>query len=340
MASDFPTSIAALAAEPRRLRGEEAALADKLQALTLDSFHVHVASFRCDADVRKELAAAASSCQALEAGIAASAAALPSLEASLSDLHLEHARLRRTLGQQSLLLELLEAPALMETCIRSGLHDEALDICEQATSLYFTHRLWQALVPRPQVNDDQQATQHYSSSVIGSVVAEIRGLAEAMRRGLLQSLSSKIAVPQALRLLGHLRRLYTQQAQAKRRLAAVTHAHVQQQLRLRQAEAVLAPAGLPPSSFSVHEFALSAADDVAIVRRLLREFLACRGTWHLGELELVSRHNPYQYVSRGRVGGPGEGAGRPAYVGQSLRADSPQALLLSPFSCHTCSCCV
>ena len=46
---------------------------------------------------------------------------------------------RITLGNHALILELLEIPQLMDTCVRSGLYDEALELESFAQKLHRFH---------------------------------------------------------------------------------------------------------------------------------------------------------------------------------------------------------
>lgn len=260
---------------------------------------------------------------AVDAAAAAAAGAVASIEAPLLALHGEHAKLRRSLGQQAQLLELLEAPALMESCVRGGMFDEALDLAEFASSLYFTHKLW---LPPPGATDSAaapappptsmlpsasafaSASAAASTAVLRTIVGEMRRHADELRNVLLRGLSGRLGLPQALSLLAHLRRLYTQQALARRRVRLAVAAHAAQLARDRERSALAAgstiaaasssssssaSSSLLPSSSS---FALGEVEEMAILRRLLADFLSCRDAWHRGEVAVISRHNPYQYV--------------------------------------------
>lgn len=259
----------------------------------------------------------------VDSAAAAVATAVAGVETPLVALHGEHAKLRRSLGQQSQLLELLEAPALMESCVRSGMFDEALDLAEFANNLYFTHKLWlpppgasdSAAVPAllstlPSASTFASASAAASTAVLRTLVAEMRRHADELRNVLLRGLSGRLGLPQALSLLAHLRRLYTQQALARRRVRLAVAAHAAQLARDRERSA-LAAAGVGAGSASVSvyssasassavsssSFALGEAEEMAILKRLLADFLSCRDAWHRSEVALISRHNPYQYVS-------------------------------------------
>jgi hypothetical protein len=193
----------------------------------------------------------------------------------------------------------------METCLRAGLYDEALDIAEYATSLYFAHKLW---LPSGSAAAGGTQPNAAGSKVVRTVVAEIRRSCDELQETLVRALSTKIGLPQALQLLGHLRRLFTQQALARRRVAAAAHAHAQHELALTAAEAadgtglrgaatdrsLAPPAARVASAF---DFSLPDEEEAAIVDRLIAVFLSCRDAWHRGELDFISRHNAYNYVS-------------------------------------------
>jgi len=282
---------------------------------------------------------------ALSDGIAQATTSIDSLEAPLETAHAQHGKLRRTLGHQSNILEVLEAPALMETCLRAGLYDEALDIAEYATSLYFAHKLW---LPSAAAGGTQPNAA--GSKVVRTVVAEIRRSCDELHETLVRALSTKIGLPQALQLLGHLRRLYTQQALARRRVAAAAHAHAQHELALTAVEAAdgaglgdaAADRRAAPASARVapvFDFSLPEEEEAAIVDRLIAVFLSCRDAWHRGELDFISRHNAYNYVSgphRSRAA-----AGPPAFLPRRQYALGSHCIgycaRASPFHCWDAS---
>lgn len=100
---------------------------------------------------------------------------------------LEKRQLNRTLlANHSSLLDLLEIPQLMDTCVRNGNYDEALDLEAFVSKL---------------------ATMHSRLPVIQSLEADVRQTTQSLLAQILQRLRSNIPLPECLRVIGYLRRL-------------------------------------------------------------------------------------------------------------------------------------
>lgn len=93
---------------------------------------------------------------------------------------------RRRAGQQLPLSELLDAPSLMDTCVRSGAFDEALDL--------------QAFVAR-------LALLHPDVPLVKMLEAQAASVSQVMLAQLLQRLRGPVQLPECLRVVGHLRRM-------------------------------------------------------------------------------------------------------------------------------------
>ncbi|CAH9099906.1 unnamed protein product [Cuscuta europaea] len=90
------------------------------------------------------------------------------------------------LANHSTLLDLLEIPQLMDTCVRNGNYDEALDLET------FVGKL---------------STMHPKLPVIQTLAAEVRQTTQSLLSQLLQKLRSNIQLPECLRIIGYLRRI-------------------------------------------------------------------------------------------------------------------------------------
>ncbi|OVA04466.1 Conserved oligomeric Golgi complex subunit 8 [Macleaya cordata] len=100
---------------------------------------------------------------------------------------LEKRKLNRTLlANHSTLLDLLEIPQLMDTCVRNGNYDEALDLEAFVCKLL---------------------TMHPKLPVIQALAEEVRQTTQSLLSQLLQKLRSNIQLPECLRIIGHLRRI-------------------------------------------------------------------------------------------------------------------------------------
>lgn len=100
---------------------------------------------------------------------------------------LEKRKMSQTLlANHSTLLDLLEIPQLMDTCVRNGNYDEALDL--EA----FVFKL---------------SALHPKLPVIQALAAEVRQTTQSLLSQLLQKLKSNIQLPECLRIIGYLRRM-------------------------------------------------------------------------------------------------------------------------------------
>ncbi|KAL0394188.1 UNVERIFIED_CONTAM: Conserved oligomeric Golgi complex subunit [Sesamum latifolium] len=100
---------------------------------------------------------------------------------------LEKRKMNQTLlANHSTLLDLLEIPQLMDTCVRNGNYDEALDL--------------EAFVGK-------LTTMHPKIPVIQALATEVQQTTQSLLSQLLQKLRSNIQLPECLRIIGYLRRI-------------------------------------------------------------------------------------------------------------------------------------
>ncbi|KAL5561569.1 hypothetical protein UlMin_031316 [Ulmus minor] len=110
-----------------------------------------------------------------------------SIDKHLESLILEKRKMNQTLlANHSTLFDLLEIPQLMDTCVRNGNFDEALNL--------------EAFVGK-------LSTMHPKLPVIQALATEVRQTTQSILSQLLLKLRSNIQLPECLRIIGYLHRI-------------------------------------------------------------------------------------------------------------------------------------
>ena len=128
-----------LTQEPDRLREEEEKLTEEIERLAVDHFRVHIRTQECVANVGTTASACGTGLDSIIETLPRLGDSFESFRRRGAVLSEAHLQLRHTLSQHTELLELLEIPQLMDTCVRNNLFDEALELAAFANTLERRH---------------------------------------------------------------------------------------------------------------------------------------------------------------------------------------------------------
>ncbi|XP_039186906.1 conserved oligomeric Golgi complex subunit 8 isoform X1 [Crotalus tigris] len=190
--AELPTYLAglsglgleALRREPGRLAEERAQLGAQTRALAFAHYKTFIRSAECTAETRRGFGG-------IEQGLGRLLDRLPPFAEACRGFmrHAEQiAHSRRmnnvTLNRHTEILEVLEIPQLMDTCVRNSYYEEALEL------ISYVRRL---------------EKKHAGLPVIQGIVAEVRQSTQHMLTQLIQQLRTNIQLPACLRVIGYLR---------------------------------------------------------------------------------------------------------------------------------------
>lgn len=172
--------------EPELLRVDAEHIRRQMQEVAVGNYRAFIAAADALLSIREQVTAVDRNLESLINEIPKLASGCTEFIDSAQQI-LEKRKLNRTLlANHTTLLDLLEIPQLMDTCVRNGNYDEALDLETFVCKL---------------------STMHPKLPVIQSLAAEVRQTTQSLLSQLLQKLHSNIQLPECLRIIGYLRRI-------------------------------------------------------------------------------------------------------------------------------------
>uniref|UniRef100_UPI00358EE0E7 conserved oligomeric Golgi complex subunit 8 n=1 Tax=Myxine glutinosa TaxID=7769 RepID=UPI00358EE0E7 len=175
-----------LRGEPARLTAESAKTAKQTRDIAGQHYRTFIRAAECSAGVLQDFVL-------VERRLQAVLEALPGLAGRCENLGSQGQELCRrrrvnslALARHTHLLEVLEIPQLMHTCVRNGYYDEALEL------IGYVKRL---------------ERKHSSVPVIQGIVVDVRASSQLLLSQLLQQLRGPVTLPACLRVVSYLRRL-------------------------------------------------------------------------------------------------------------------------------------
>ncbi|XP_066493017.1 conserved oligomeric Golgi complex subunit 8 isoform X1 [Tiliqua scincoides] len=176
--------LEALRREPGRLAEERAQLGAQTRALAFAHYKAFIRSAECTAETRRGFGG-------IECGLDRLLGRLPPFAGACRNFMREAEQIAQsrhmnnlTLNRHTEILEILEIPQLMDTCVRNSYYEEALELVAHVRRL---------------------EKKHSAIPVIQSIVVEVRQSTQLMLTQLIQQLRTNIQLPACLRVIGYLR---------------------------------------------------------------------------------------------------------------------------------------
>ncbi|GLT85571.1 hypothetical protein SLE2022_037580 [Rubroshorea leprosula] len=172
--------------EPELLRVDAERIQRQMQEVAVGNYRAFIAAADSLVAIKDEVSSIDKHLESLITEIPKLTSGCTEFVESAEDI-LEKRKMNQTLlANHSTLLDLLEIPQLMDTCVRNGNYDEALDLEAFVCKL---------------------STMHPKLPVIQALAAEVRQTTQSLLAQLLQKLRSNIQLPECLRIIGYLRRI-------------------------------------------------------------------------------------------------------------------------------------
>ncbi|KAG2432900.1 hypothetical protein HXX76_008631 [Chlamydomonas incerta] len=179
-------SLDRLRKEPEVLKSEKEQLERSLQTTAVSQYSAFLDAAGCLTSISNELSAVCEHLDSLLQATPELASACESFSTNAAAVQEQYAHNKQLATNQSALMELLEVPQLMDTCVRNGVYDEALDL--------------QAFVSRV-------GLLHPEVPVVKLLLRQVADVGNSMLQQLLGRLRTNIQLPECLRVMGYLRRI-------------------------------------------------------------------------------------------------------------------------------------
>ncbi|KAI3715367.1 hypothetical protein L6452_22348 [Arctium lappa] len=172
--------------EPELLRVDAERIRRQMQEVAVNNYRAFISAADALVSIRHEVSSIDKHLESLIAEVPKLTSGCSEFIESAENI-LEKRKMNQTLlANHSTLLDLLEIPQLMDTCVRNGNYDEALDLEAFVSKL---------------------STMHPKLPVIQALATDVRQTTQSLLSQLLQKLRSNIQLPECLRIIGYLRRI-------------------------------------------------------------------------------------------------------------------------------------
>ncbi|CAI9602941.1 unnamed protein product [Staurois parvus] len=172
--------------EPERLSEERAQILQQTRELAFTHYKTFIRTAECTELIYRDFGQVEDNVSRLLAKVPGFQETCRGFVKQAEDISASRRMNTLTLNRHTEILEILEIPQLMDTCVRNGYYEEALELAAYAKRL---------------------EKKHSSIPVIQGIVNEVRQSSQLMLNQLLQQLRSSIQLPACLRVISYLRRM-------------------------------------------------------------------------------------------------------------------------------------
>ncbi|XP_029000005.1 conserved oligomeric Golgi complex subunit 8 [Betta splendens] len=175
-----------LGREPERLAEERAQILQQTRELAFSNYQTFIRTADCTEHIYRDFGRVESSVFRLLDKLPGFGEKCRGFMTKAEEIGASRRMNSLTLNRHTEILEILEIPQLMDTCVRNGYYEEALELAAYVKRL---------------------EKKHSSLPVIQGIVREVRQSTQLMLNQLLQQLRSNSQLPVCLRVIGYLRRM-------------------------------------------------------------------------------------------------------------------------------------
>ncbi|XP_062405068.1 conserved oligomeric Golgi complex subunit 8 [Sardina pilchardus] len=172
--------------EPERLSEERAQILQLTRELAFSNYKTFIRGADCTEEIYRDFGRVESSVSKLLDKLPSFGERCRGFMKEAEEIGSSRRMNSLTLNRHTEILEILEIPQLMDTCVRNGYYEEALELAAYVKRL---------------------EKKHSSIPVVQGIVHEVRQSAQLMLNQLLQQLRSNSQLPVCLRVIGYLRRM-------------------------------------------------------------------------------------------------------------------------------------
>ena len=179
-------SLSQVQAEPDRLRQDRSQLGADTQSLAYQNYRTFILTADCSSGILAQLDRVNLHLDSVVQGSSDAKSRCSEFVRRSAEVDRQRQKNSLVLSKHSELLEVLEIPQVMETCVRNGYYEEALELS------HHVHRLSKRLKHIP---------------LMQGIARDVSGTMDLMQSQLLQLLGTNIQLPACLKTIGYLRRM-------------------------------------------------------------------------------------------------------------------------------------